>query len=214
MTLQETNPPDGSGRRRASTLGPQAGGRREAIVRAAIQLFVENGGEPTSLEMVAAAAGVTRTAVYYYFPSKSDLLQEVLRRLDWDWWLSAIKQSEEDRFLSGRLRILLRTLLTQSSENEESVYFALVKASRDDSDVRRGCDDVRELDARELDDLVDGVLGLVWCMASGIANTKNRSVINQMMKAIDLVCPEPPDRFRNLFGGGPPRSPQTNSGRL
>jgi AcrR family transcriptional regulator len=195
-------------------------------------LFVENGGEPTSLEMVAAAAGVTRTAVYYYFPSKSDLLQEVLRRLDWDWWLSAIKQSEEDRFLSGRLRILLRTLLTQSSENEESVYFALVKASRDDSDVRRtlrtqlrtvqssirgmvaGCDDVRELDARELDDLVDGVLGLVWCMASGIANTKNRSVINQMMKAIDLVCPEPPDRFRNLFGGGPPRSPQTTSGRL
>jgi AcrR family transcriptional regulator len=190
--------------------GPPQRDRRDAIVRAATKLFVENDAKRTSLESVAAAAGVTRTAVYYYFPSKADLVQEVIKRLDWDWWLNAIERSKLEPSLSGRLRILLRTLVTEASEHNGTIYFALVDAAREDDEVRaglrsqlqmvrasirdmvNGCEDIRPLPkGRRLNDVVDGVLGMVWCMSSGVANTRNQSVLAQVTKAIDLICSTP-----------------------
>lgn len=191
-------------------MGSQPEGRREAIVRVATRLFVENGGQPTSLETVANAAGVTRTAVYYYFPSKSDLVQAVVDRLDWDWWLKVIEESRKSTHLFGRLRILLETLVEQSNAHSGSVYFALVDAARDDNEVRAGlrsqlksvqssirgmiadCDDLSGIPgAPTLDDVVDGVLGLVWCVAAGVTTTRNVTVLAQVAKAIELVFPVP-----------------------
>lgn len=64
---------------------PATGGReaqrrrsREAILRAAARLFADRGYNGTSLDAVAQAAGLTKQGLLHHFPSKADLLDEVL----------------------------------------------------------------------------------------------------------------------------------------
>jgi AcrR family transcriptional regulator len=52
--------------------------RRMQIIRVATRLFVERGYRATSLQDVAEVLGVTRPALYYYFPSKEELLYAIL----------------------------------------------------------------------------------------------------------------------------------------
>jgi AcrR family transcriptional regulator len=47
---------------------------REAIARAAIELFVEQGYDATTLAGIAEAAGVSTRTIFAYFPSKEDIL--------------------------------------------------------------------------------------------------------------------------------------------
>jgi AcrR family transcriptional regulator len=51
---------------------------REEILSTAQRLFTERGVRATSIGQVAAAAGMTRANVYYYFSSKDELLRETL----------------------------------------------------------------------------------------------------------------------------------------
>ncbi|WP_101925046.1 MULTISPECIES: TetR/AcrR family transcriptional regulator [Luteimonas] len=57
--------------------------KREAIVRAAVVAFRTAGFEATSMDQVAADAGVSKRTVYNHFPSKDALFGEILRAL-WD----------------------------------------------------------------------------------------------------------------------------------
>jgi AcrR family transcriptional regulator len=47
---------------------------REAITRAALELFVERGYDATTLADIAEAAGVSTRTIFAYFPSKEDIL--------------------------------------------------------------------------------------------------------------------------------------------
>src|SRR3954452_21159888 len=53
---------------------------RERIVRAALDQLADGGYASTSIQAVAARAGVATGSVYRHFPSKADLLAEVFRR--------------------------------------------------------------------------------------------------------------------------------------
>lgn len=55
--------------------------RREQILRAATEAFARSGFAATSLDEVAAEAGVTRMVVYAHFESKTVLYQAVLDRM-------------------------------------------------------------------------------------------------------------------------------------
>ncbi|TCN30681.1 TetR family transcriptional regulator [Kribbella orskensis] len=55
--------------------------RREQILAAATEAFVRSGFVATSLDDIAAAAGVTRAIVYRHFDSKNELYQSVLDRM-------------------------------------------------------------------------------------------------------------------------------------
>lgn len=71
-------PPAGRGpRQRAPTAGTDE--KRERILRAAERLFHEQGYARTTLDQVAAALGVSKPFVYYYFHNK----QELFERLSW-----------------------------------------------------------------------------------------------------------------------------------
>jgi AcrR family transcriptional regulator len=48
---------------------------RERIAEAGLRMFAENGYEATSLEAVAAAAGVSARTLFYYFRTKPEILQ-------------------------------------------------------------------------------------------------------------------------------------------
>jgi AcrR family transcriptional regulator len=55
--------------------------RRETILRGAATAFGEKGYAATSMEDVAAAAGITKLIVYRHFTSKEELYDEVLERV-------------------------------------------------------------------------------------------------------------------------------------
>ena len=55
--------------------------RREQILTAATTAFARNGFSATSLDDIAAEAGITRVILYRHFDSKTDLYQAVLDRM-------------------------------------------------------------------------------------------------------------------------------------
>ncbi|MCC4603185.1 TetR/AcrR family transcriptional regulator [Xanthomonas campestris pv. badrii] len=79
--------------------------KRHAIVEAAIAQFRQHGFEATSMDRVAAAAGVSKRTVYNHFPSKDALFGEILRGL----W----QRSAEAVSLAYRPDQSLRMQLTQ-----------------------------------------------------------------------------------------------------
>jgi TetR/AcrR family transcriptional regulator, acrAB operon repressor len=56
---------------------------RRRVLEAALVAFAEGGVHATTLEDVAARAGVTRGAVYWHFADKAALVAEVLRDMRW-----------------------------------------------------------------------------------------------------------------------------------
>src|SRR5947207_5595831 len=55
--------------------------RREQILTAATEAFARSGFAATSLDDIAAEAGITRVVLYRHFDSKTDLYQAVLDRM-------------------------------------------------------------------------------------------------------------------------------------
>ncbi len=51
---------------------------KKIIFREAARLFSEKGYERTSMRAIAEAAGVSKPAIYYYFPNKDALFEEML----------------------------------------------------------------------------------------------------------------------------------------
>jgi TetR/AcrR family acrAB operon transcriptional repressor len=59
----------------------EAAATRDALLDAALRVFRDRGVARTSLEEVAAAAGVTRGAVYWHFKDKADLFTALCERV-------------------------------------------------------------------------------------------------------------------------------------
>lgn len=57
----------------------QRGAPPDALLDAAFRVFAERGYRTTRLDDVAAAAGVTKGAIYYYFEGKEDLLRQAVQ---------------------------------------------------------------------------------------------------------------------------------------
>ena len=58
----------------------RAEARPDEVLDAALTLFVEKGFVATSVAEIARAAGLSKGAVYLYFPSKRDILSGLIRR--------------------------------------------------------------------------------------------------------------------------------------
>jgi AcrR family transcriptional regulator len=65
-------------KQRAAHLGPEK--RRPLVLDAALRLFAEHGYGGTSMDMLAAEAGVTKPVVYDCYPSKRKLFEALLVR--------------------------------------------------------------------------------------------------------------------------------------
>jgi TetR/AcrR family transcriptional regulator of autoinduction and epiphytic fitness len=82
--------------------------KREAIIQAAIAEFRANGFDITSMDKIAATAGVSKRTVYNHFPSKEELFAEILNQL---WARISAEQSvvyNRDQPLREQLRQMLQ----------------------------------------------------------------------------------------------------------
>jgi TetR/AcrR family transcriptional regulator of autoinduction and epiphytic fitness len=82
--------------------------KREAIIQAAIAEFRAHGFEITSMDKIAATAGVSKRTVYNHFPSKEELFAEILNQL----WARIIAEPsvsyDRERPLHEQLRLMLQ----------------------------------------------------------------------------------------------------------
>ena len=104
----------------------KAGGRKSDILRKAAQVFLELGYDATSMNVVAERADVTKMGLYYHFDSKQELLfsimsyaMDVLER-------ATLAASEAARDSKERLRNLIHTLATQTTQQEDGAFVILV----------------------------------------------------------------------------------------
>ena len=65
----------------AVLLGLRGDDTRRALIVAARELFGEAGYIATSIEEIAASAGVSKGAIYHHFGSKASLFREVYERV-------------------------------------------------------------------------------------------------------------------------------------
>ncbi|MCA9286392.1 MAG: TetR family transcriptional regulator, partial [Phycisphaerales bacterium] len=68
-----------------------ASGTREKLIQTAHDLFYLEGFHTVGLDRIIADVGVTKTTFYNHFPSKDDLIVEVLRWHD-GWWQETFRR--------------------------------------------------------------------------------------------------------------------------
>lgn len=81
--------------------------KREAIIQAAITEFRANGFDITSMDKIAATAGVSKRTVYNHFPSKEELFAEILNQL----WTRVTAEQETSYRPDLPLREQMRLML-------------------------------------------------------------------------------------------------------
>lgn len=72
---------------------------REHILKTASALFYAQGVRAVGVDLVIREAGVAKTSLYRYFPTKDDLIVEFLKREDmefWSEWASVARRHEND----------------------------------------------------------------------------------------------------------------------
>src|SRR5208282_3208310 len=103
----------------------QAADTRERLLDAAERVFRADGVANSSLTMVAAAAGVTRGAVYWHFENKADLFSAMCQRtpLPLDAMLEPIRaQEQDDPLATVRARVLAAFARLADNPRAQAVF--------------------------------------------------------------------------------------------
>ncbi len=99
--------------------------RRDELIRFATRRFAENGFHPTSVSEIVDGVGVGKGVFYWYFPSKDDLLLEILRAALYD-----LRATQEAAMVGAtdplqRLELGIRASLAWSAANPDILRLAL-----------------------------------------------------------------------------------------
>jgi AcrR family transcriptional regulator len=96
---------------------------RERILDIALELFIEQGYDKTSLRDIAERLGTTKAALYYHFERKEDILIELhlrLHALGWD-ALDQLEQLDDAEARAAAWPALLDHFIDQVARNRELV---------------------------------------------------------------------------------------------
>jgi Transcriptional regulator len=108
---------------------PRSSAKRVAVLNAAQECFLEHGYASTSMDMVAARAGVSKATIYAHFQNKDDLFGAIISRFC-DTHAEGLGTVEVDVSLDGRsaLTLLARHLLTMLIQPEVLGIYRMVVA--------------------------------------------------------------------------------------
>ncbi|MBN0654079.1 TetR family transcriptional regulator, partial [Pseudomonas aeruginosa] len=93
--------------------------KKEAILAAALEAFSQFGIHGTRLEQVAERAGVSKTNLLYYYPSKEALYVAVLQQI-LAIWLAPLKAFREDISPLVAIREYIRLKLEVSRDHPQA----------------------------------------------------------------------------------------------
>ncbi|MDP9043560.1 MAG: HTH-type transcriptional regulator RutR [Pseudomonadota bacterium] len=93
--------------------------KRAAVLTAALGLFSRYGLHGTSVDQVAARAGVSKSNLLYYFPNKEELYVCVLRDL-LEVWLAPLREFSAEQDPEQAIADYIRRKLVVSRDNPEA----------------------------------------------------------------------------------------------
>lgn len=111
---------------------------KEKIIGAARKLFSEKGFDGVSMEDIAQASGVRKSLIYYYFPSKEILFEEI--------WINVIDELEKDVF--------------SEVDNESSISRAIKRLIKKYVEFAMNKEEISKLIARERLNVLESENGL------------------------------------------------------
>lgn len=104
--------------------------RREAILQVAAPLFVRQGFAATSLDDVATALGLTRPAIYHYFPDKNEILLEIVERGFDHLTRSARRIAREPGAALDKLERIFRLHLERVAADPQAMFLVSAEAAQ------------------------------------------------------------------------------------
>ncbi len=98
---------------------------RDRLLHEATHLFVERGFDGASMRDIAAACGVTKASLYYHYPSKADLLHDIVGT-----YLDAVSKAmargrQACPEASGQLRAVIAELFSLPPEGRAVIRLAM-----------------------------------------------------------------------------------------
>lgn len=160
----------------------QRGGKREAIIEAAIQVFSDKGYHNARMEEIAIVAGIGKGTIYEYFDSKLHLFQAVMEN-SVKFYFDSLASAEDPVSISDRIRHLLESHIRFCQVNREltkivfwdtDIVEADLKewalATRKEREehmtqlIRQSIDrgELRDLNAQLLTLMIGGLIGSMW----------------------------------------------------
>jgi AcrR family transcriptional regulator len=97
--------------------------KRDAILRATLQLVSENGFHGTPMSKIAEEAGVSAGIIYHYFENKEDLIDELYRELKIDLAQSMMDGYSENLPLHERFRRIWRNTIRYYIDHPRETAF-------------------------------------------------------------------------------------------
>ncbi|MBI2704659.1 MAG: TetR/AcrR family transcriptional regulator [Actinobacteria bacterium] len=172
--------------------------RHASILQAAATAFAGEGFAATSMEDVAAAAGVTKLIVYRHFESKEDLYRAVLM---------AVATRLHDEFVANRSApdeqrrgYTLRSILTVARENPDGYRLLMVHAAREPqfAEMHRRVQEVGfEIAGGIIGDRISDPVIKAWASRTSVEYL-NTSVLEWL----EVGDPERDDEFADLATEG------------
>ncbi len=113
--------PDGGAQGESTVATSPAG--HETLLQAALDAFVEHGYHGTSMRDIAARAGMSVSASYYYFPSKRHLLVQIMGRVTRD-VIAALEKARDDagKDPADRLAAIVRAHVLLHTERQAEAF--------------------------------------------------------------------------------------------
>ena len=97
----------------------QAKATRQKIIDTALELFARQGFDGTATRQIAREAGITEGLIFYYFPTKTDLLNAILKHQSFVGEIRSLLNNVEEQPVTEVLRKLadgwLRTLRRETA---------------------------------------------------------------------------------------------------
>lgn len=191
--------------------------RRARILSEAAKVFRQKGYNSATMEDLAGALGVTKAAVYYYYPKKHDILLEICEQA-LDRALERIRQNDSTRPAAERLRQMVSDHVEIMTDNLEefAVFFQELDLRRDPR-ARRVIARQREFGSR-VQELVqagidsgefrqDADAALVTMAILGMCNWLYRWFRSSGRSPEEIVREFDALLVHGLLAGGPPAGP-------
>ncbi|HWF14922.1 MAG TPA: TetR/AcrR family transcriptional regulator [Acidimicrobiales bacterium] len=106
-----TTPTDGDPRRPRRSQADRSATTRAALIRAARELFAEQGFAATSRDQIAQRAGVTRGALYHHFESKTAVFAALVTELEDELVERVISAAAEAEGVRAQLHLASRAYM-------------------------------------------------------------------------------------------------------
>lgn len=123
----------GTGKKKRTRLSPEK--RRAEILRAASQVILSAGVSELTMEAVAVEAGVSRSLVYFYFPTVEEMMRELVRTEFGAIYEALIPVMEGTGTLEERVEAKVHAYFGAVEERYE--LFAILNAALDSPQYRQ-----------------------------------------------------------------------------